>query len=455
MKVIRTPEVLACPPPCPADQLLVIPAAAESRTIPLMVLLVHGLQGSRSGANSTWAKLLPHLANLRPEFDLALFGYKSALARWKTPAEATIDADADVLAGHLKWLTDRHRGGFEFVVLVAHSLGGQLSQRALLKLADPPSHQAIARIAGLITLGTPFLGSTKVWWPATVFSSDARALRALGKESAGTSQKFFRQFDVTAADARRRRMHVPTFAAVGTADVWVAQASAKGSVPESQVGYFPKSHTALCRPTDESDGVLGFVSETLRAMTNAHLTSHRLLKRDPTFSTRKATAADVAAIIVLGNELLGDDDEGDANASGWLKRNPDCLQVVCTRSNGKVVGFFCALPIARSLYERLRQREIGAADITVDDVVEPHQEQGYLYLGAVAAHGKLASAFALRLVDAYLNDRASKLCARLAKPIHVLTKATSRDGLRLVKKYKFKAVHGKSDLNELFEQEFA
>lgn len=123
---------------------------------PRALVLIHGFSGD---SHQTFGMLPAFLAGSPALYgwDIQCFGYPTSLCPDITGVWSA-DPDLTTLAGLLNmYLNDGRYAGYEEVVLVAHSMGGLVAQRAIL---DMPA-AASARVHGLFLFGTPSNGLRK------------------------------------------------------------------------------------------------------------------------------------------------------------------------------------------------------------------------------------------------------------------------------------------------------
>lgn len=132
------------------------------------IVFVHGFTGS--GA-TTWTQLLPRI-----EAQADLKGWDVCTISYATSPNLDISglwaADADLKTVSKLLATDLLAAGFssyDTLVLIAHSMGGLVVQRALL---DFPG--LVERTRSVILLGTPSNGLKKSKWPATLWKRQLR-----------------------------------------------------------------------------------------------------------------------------------------------------------------------------------------------------------------------------------------------------------------------------------------
>jgi len=194
---------------------------------------VHGFGGDTA---TTWGKF-PEFLMAEPQLQswgIFGLGYRSSV-RVDVPGIWSGDADIDVLAEGLRTaLSLAPFDRCEVVALAAHSMGGLVVQRALLK--DP---QLRDRLTHVFLFGTPSRGLAKAWfgalfksqlWDMAAGGSFITALRADWDRTFKNGTKFF-------------------FRAIGgERDDFVPAKSSIEPFPDGVRGVVPGNHVEIVKP---------------------------------------------------------------------------------------------------------------------------------------------------------------------------------------------------------------
>ncbi len=225
-----------------------------------LVVLVHGLGGSRYGARSTWGSLPSFLFHDLGDVDIGLYSYVTMFRRLKFWRSISLDHEAEVFAQILR----DDLADYQSIVLVGHSMGGLLSKAAIAKLLDTREHSPIARLSGLILMATPQLGSS--WLPSWLpgVTSDIRALRSNSELVQRTNEKFQDYLYLDESIDVPDRFTLPTWAVLGATDLWVHPLSAGIGLASKRKKVVRGSHTEIVKPRDAQSDVYLWVRDKIQ-----------------------------------------------------------------------------------------------------------------------------------------------------------------------------------------------
>lgn len=224
-----------------------------------LVIFVHGLGGSRYGAHSTWGRFPSLLFDDLSDIDIGLYRYDTAMRRFGFSRSISLEDEARVFADILR----DELNAYGQIVLVGHSMGGLLCKAAICALLETRQDHAVERIAGLILMATPQLGSLRMPGWLETFSEDARALRPHGD--------FIQRVNITfedniALDERiitYRRQTIPTWSVEGASDFWVDRLSAGIGLASSRRKVVRGSHTSIVKPASREDSAYSWVKDRI------------------------------------------------------------------------------------------------------------------------------------------------------------------------------------------------
>jgi pimeloyl-ACP methyl ester carboxylesterase len=238
---------------------LVVHGADGARPSQLIVF-VHGLNGHQY---KTWGNF-PQLFLDCGQEDVGLYGYKSGFARIGR-LTARFDQQTEELAHQLRDC------GYSQIVLIGHSMGGLLCLAAIRHLIDTGASVAIHRIAGIVLVGTPQAGSTRVPFWAKWISPDLKLLAAHSAELLDIQRRFTDHVVASMFEqSYGRRFTIPTFAVIGTTDRWVDDMSSTLRVPSDQVKRVMGRHTDISKPTDSENAAFRFTRDRVSAALDFH-----------------------------------------------------------------------------------------------------------------------------------------------------------------------------------------
>ena len=201
---------------------------AVSQKNEVAIVFVHGFTGDRKG---TWGNI-PEFLLTEPSlsgWDLFGFGYQSK-RRFDILKLWSADAGLEEIATAL--FSTPELGPYQRLALVAHSMGGLVVQRALVKYPD-----FLKRTSHLILFGTPSAGLVK----ATLLSVAKQQLRNMSA-SGDFIQKLrgdWRNLDLDTKPPFR------FLAIAGELDQFVPPESSLGPFPESTQRVIPGNHLSM------------------------------------------------------------------------------------------------------------------------------------------------------------------------------------------------------------------
>jgi alpha/beta hydrolase fold len=209
------------------------------------IVFVHGFTGD---VVKTWGEI-PHLLHQQPElagWDLAGFGYESG-CRFDIVNLWSADAGLEEISTML--YTDLDSPRYERIALVAHSMGGLIVQRALVKYP-----KLRTRVSQVILFGTPSRGLVK----ATLVSwlkQQTQNMSASGPFVASLREEW------TKLDAERQLP--PLLAVAGESDQFVPPTSSLGPFPEDMCRVIPGNHLTMLNAAAAGDPCVQMILNTL------------------------------------------------------------------------------------------------------------------------------------------------------------------------------------------------
>ncbi len=209
------------------------------------IVFVHGFTGD---VEKTWGEI-PHLLHHQPElagWDLVGFGYESE-RRFDIVNLWSSDASLEEIATMLFTALDSPR--YERIALVAHSMGGLIVQRALVKYP-----QLSARVSQVILFGTPSEGLVK----ATLVSWLKQQTRNM---SAGGPFVENLRKEWTRLDGEKKLP--PLLAIAGESDQFVPPTSSLGPFAENMCRVIPGNHLTMLNAASADDPCVQMILKTL------------------------------------------------------------------------------------------------------------------------------------------------------------------------------------------------
>ncbi len=240
------------------------PLIVHRRTDPTanrrLVIFVHGLGGNRYGGSPTWGRFPLLLFDDLPDIDIGLYRYDTATRRIGFGRSISLEEEARVFAAILRDELD----AYGQIVLVGHSMGGLLCKAAICALLETRQDHAVERIAGLILMATPQLGSLRMPGWLEALSEDARALRPHGNFIQRVNTFFEDNIALDERIITYRRQTIPTWSVEGANDFWVDRLSAGIGLASSRRKVVRGSHTSIVKPAGREDSAYSWVKERIR-----------------------------------------------------------------------------------------------------------------------------------------------------------------------------------------------
>jgi|GEM_PF-3374391 len=424
-------------PHCYDDEPIVI-HSISSRVSKNLILLVHGLTGHRYGY---WGKMPQFILDDFPQADVGLYFYRTAWKRFGRLKSIDLEQEARVLADSLRSIRL-----YDAVILVGHSMGGLLAKAAIADLIVRHHTRTLQHIVGLVLLASPQLGSMRVPAWAKLFSRDGRALYPHNETIRRIDTTLNARLSIDRSADPLDKYSVPTWAVIGAEDFWVDALSAGIGIPEQQKMTVRGSHGSIIQPASKDVAPYKFTRECLetsfRPKTGSSDSDEEILLDD-------ASPDDVQNIRDLAVGFFGPDVTpedvlvGFADAGGILKVVKRVIANGPDRRE-RFSGYFCAIPLSAQSAEAIKAGTLRGYELKAEHLPADTQATAALYIGAIAARDHYSRAVVLaglRLHMQFLSTLGTK--EFLAKPL-------TEDGLRLVRKHRFKPLQGDGGINAIY-----
>ncbi len=407
-----------------------------------MVVLVHGLNGDRYG---TWRNLPHFLYTDFGRVDLGLYAYPTALKRLRFWRSIELGVEAELLANSLRELVE-----YEHIILIGHSMGGLVARGAAAHYALTNQRKPQKRLAGIVTVASPILGSRRVPLIASLLSKDLRALAPHGAYLEQTAQALANHYRIGAELDTGHRRNLPQWAVRASDDYWVDRMSSTAGFPSEQVLTAAGSHTEVAKPETREEEVYRFISDAIESCCSARRGESVL--EEPLIMVRTASAGDLDAIQAMSDEEFDPDDQSShEQALAWLGVCPDIYWLFWEEKEdseggkGKLLGYFGLLPLREEAVRGLKAGSLTVKGILPEHLAADPDDLAAMYVGGLIGKGLAAKSLVISQLRTVLLSHA------IDRPLEVLTRPVTPDGLRLAKRRGFTPVHpGRSGLEEMY-----
>lgn len=190
---------------------------------------------------------------------MGLYQYSTLFKNLSFLNPVSLGKEAEVFAGIIR----DHLAEYTQIVLVGHSMGGLLCKRTICQLWDTKEDGALARVAGLILMATPQLGSMSVKRMLGLVFEDFETLSPHGELVTQINQTFDNHIAVDERIVSYRRTTIPTWAVEGVRDRWVDPLSAGIGLAWERRKVVRGSHTAIVKPANKTSDAYAWVKEKI------------------------------------------------------------------------------------------------------------------------------------------------------------------------------------------------
>lgn len=153
---------------------------------------------------------------------------------------------------------------------------------------------------------------------------------------------------------------------------------------------------------------------------------------------RQASNRDLENIQSLGERLIEGGVSDLDHMKRWRSVNPAIFFAVKQTLPDKepvLTGYYCLIPIKNKTVSSLLDMSISGKDFTTEHIYKGRCPKN-IYIGGVAATGRLSKAAVIGALSSHISAMERRGLLK------VYTKPTTRDGLKLAKKYDFKTISG-------------
>jgi len=426
------------------DEPLVIHQRRGQNKAKELAIFVHGLGGVRYGRKPTWGHLPALVFTTFPKLHIGMYSYRTLFRRFIFWKSVRLEDEAVVLGGLLRNLSQ-----YDSFLLFGHSMGGLLCKGVIAYLLKSGQEELVRKIRALCLLATPQLGSLRVPRILAWTAKDFWVLKAHGSYVTEQVEFFRNRICCELSPSFDERLHIPCWALLGREDFLVDALGAGIGLKAEQKMLVRGSHWSIVKPESvDSDSFL-FIRSCL---------THSLSDSGPIVSNHECSPAklqDLPIINELGNREFGEPVSDLGLMQKWWHVNHAVFAVIhrVTIAPGvrkdRTAGYFCVIPLKGDVVKRLRNGLITGAQIPAEFVTVPHEKPEAFYIGGVAGIDFSARGSAVEHLLRHLRTLDP------SRPITVLTRPVTRDGLRIAKAFSMVPVRGSGGLGEVYEGNLA
>ncbi|MFJ8444379.1 esterase/lipase family protein [Kitasatospora griseola] len=320
-----------------------------------VVVFIHGLAGEGYG---TWGKK-PQMVfdgTYGDAIDVAVLDYPSGF-RALPKRGSDLVAPVSQLAAALADLGNIY--GYDSVYIAAHSLGGLVSQAALIKYLQGPGTPLITPISAVIFFASPRAGSGWAIKPMR----ENRFLRRMSQVLADHDEYFSTHVETRVSTSPGPgRFIIPHYACVASSDRFVSNFSAGVGIPTSQRIMLKGSHTSISKPSADDHPQVEWFYRSRREVSEL-----RDFLRAPKQLNRDSTAAPGIVIAELRTDIFGTQWESVYNDVRQGLSSPS-IYVQDRRDNLKS-------PTDVLIVIRSTEAILGDSGRSREEILRAHQEQ--------------------------------------------------------------------------------
>lgn len=326
-------------------------------------------------------------------------------------------------------------------------MGGLLAKIAIADLVDRGKENTLRRIAGLVLIASPQLGSLRVPRLLKLFSRDGRALFPHNKTIQHVDTIFSSRLCLVQGAAPLDKQCIPTWAMIAAEDFWVDALSAGIGVPEEQKLTVRGTHSSIISSQHKNADSYLFLHECL---SNSLIPGYGIKPDAEDIEVENARPEDVASIRNLAVNFFGEEVTPESvlvqfARAGGIFRVVKRVILKDDERRERFSGYFCVIPLSITAATSVKVKTLRGGNLTIDHVPDTIDETAALYIGAIAAKDGSSRAVVLESLRQHIHYLSHKGGVR-----EVLTRPLTEDGLRLVKKYGFQPLEGGGGLDELY-----
>lgn len=324
-----------------SDEALIVHRCSSKKDPAVLVVFVHGFGGSRYGRRSTWGQLPSFVLEDFDDCDVGLYRYRTALGRIMVLRAMSLRHEAQALADVL-----RDSQPYAKIILIGHSLGGLHCLGAICHLMTTSQIGVARRIAGLLLLSTPQLGSRNVRFWLTLLSAEARGLAVHSDYVETIQETLINHVSLDERSPDGKDVVIPTWALLAGRDIWVDRVSAGIGIAADRKTIVDRSHTRIVKPTSKSDDCYMWINKRLRSILDMPPQSHRSNRDDKATEVRSRQRVPPGSLrICLAMGIIAADAD-EQHCRAYLARLAELLvqtdfRFVYSGTGGNLATEFC------------------------------------------------------------------------------------------------------------------
>jgi pimeloyl-ACP methyl ester carboxylesterase len=425
--------------PGKADQYIDTPLIVHRRSATSkrqgLIILIHGLmpRGGKGDRYKYWHNMPQLLFEEFPDCDVGLYYYVSGISRFKFSKSLPLPSEAETLSTELVGLSEYDR-----VVLVGHSMGGILARGGLadLYVQIRKGTRALQRIAGVVLVASPTLGSLRVPWWSVLFSRDMRALyphnsylQSIWSILSNHCDPVFRG---TAAATGAR--NIPVWALLASNDFWVDKMTASSTMPQDQVHRIRGTHSSVVAAANSNHAGYRYIRDRIKE--SFGLVPYEMQPQKE-IAFEEAVERDSHYIHRLAESWFGEGVTPAQQIAKLIGKGKFFFVVKEIELDGgtrteSIKGYFCVFPLKAGAKDALIKGDLSGAQVSIDHVEAGEEQPACVYIGAVVGESDYARALIMLGLKEFLIGR------KYSEDVEFIAYPLRDDGVRIATDYGFR-----------------
>lgn len=324
-------------------------------------------------------------------------------------------------------------------------MGGILAKATIASLLEANHTRGLKRVAGLVLLACPQLGSLRTPRWLHWCSRDARVLAPHNPLLRRIDRVFSARLHLERERSPLATSHVPTSAIMAAEDFWVDPLSAGIGIPAGQRVLVRGDHSEILHPRSREADPYRFLRESIDACLRPEtgLDDHHEIR------VCEASEADLEQLSELARYFFGTGISPTSTTAELLAHGGTIKvvkQVITTPNERRerISGYLSVIPLREGAADAVRRGDLLGPAITVAHLAKDGEHPRAVYIGGVAAYDYYSRGLVMGgLRDEVERREAEGVAEFFARPF------TAR-GLALVERYGFRPVTSTAGLGALY-----